>query len=512
MKFLESAVLLAVFPLKTFGFLSNIPQNNEIQRTCQVPMNNDVTSSAYRYSYGSTGIRKKESVKLRLMIDDDDDDFYFDDDDDDDEFQNGGYDTDTLNEYLKSRFTNNDAPLSQGLDSINWIKCEEKSAGRTNISKIRRDAKILPLFPLGEAYTPHSEHVMNIFEPRYREMYDHLENGDEDKQFIVTMTHPTENDTFAQYGIIMTVKEIMDVAEETEDEVKFIAKHSVTGRVKINQILNPEDWETADTYLRAEATILEDFGSTANSEPEVTSDDTSTTSTSDKLVLLRQNFAKLVDLQHELDQDVRFTKASTGSFANGAGNGKKGLWLTIRSWQQYAEQCLIIRQTELQDGFDIRLVEYLTKSMGANPDDIPSVVDVNDLPADLQKEAQEIERRTESELVPLQYELTLSIQKFLDATSHDERLDLLNYYVEQELQRLATKKTLKSMFSKIQTDDEEIEEDTLTDDQIEEWRRDIEKSFNIASESSSDTKKSSVKLPKIVEPQSIIVDEFDAFQ
>lgn len=460
-----------------------------------------------------TGIRSRGSGKLRLMIDDDDDDFYFDDEDDDD-FQNGGYDTDTLNEYLKSRFTNIDAPLSKGLDSISWIKCEEKSAGRRNISKIRRDAKILPLFPLGEAYTPHSEHVMNIFEPRYREMYDHLENGDEEKQFIVTMTHPTENDTFAQYGIIMTVKEIMDVAEETEDEVKFIAKHSVTGRVKINQILNPEDWETADTYLRVEATILEDFAGIANSEPEVVSDDASSTSTSDKLLLLRQNFAKLVDLQHELDQDVRFTKASTGSFANGAGNGNKGLWLTIRSWQQYAEQCLIIRQTELQDGFDIRLVEYLTKSMGANPDDIPSVVDVNDLPADLQKEAQEIERRTESELVPLQFELTLSIQKFLDASSHDQRLDLLNYYVEQELQRLSTKKTLKSMFSKMQTDDEETEEETVTDaNQIEEWRKDIEKSFNIASKSTADTKKSSsMKLPKIVEPRSIIVDEFDAFQ
>lgn len=90
------------------------------------------------------------------MIDDDDDDFYFDDGDDDD-FQNGGYDTDTLNEYLKSRFTSIDGLLSKGLDSISWIKCEEKSAGRREISKIRRDAKILPLFPLGEAYTPHSE-------------------------------------------------------------------------------------------------------------------------------------------------------------------------------------------------------------------------------------------------------------------------------------------------------------------------------------------------------------------
>ena len=38
---------------------------------------------------------------------------------------------------------------------------------------------VLPVFPLGStAYMPHSDHVLNIFEPRYRKMYnDILFNG-----------------------------------------------------------------------------------------------------------------------------------------------------------------------------------------------------------------------------------------------------------------------------------------------------------------------------------------------
>jgi len=471
-----------------------------------------------------------------LTVDDENDNLYYDDDDDDDDedddgFQTGGYDTQELNEYLKNKFTEDDAPLANGLNSIRWVPCcsnpssssnKESTTGRDNkITQIRKDAKLLPLFPLDEAHIPHTEHVMNIFEPRYREMYRHLENGDGDKQFVVTMTHPTEDNTFAQYGVILTAKEIMDVAEATEDEVKFIANHKVTGRVKINRILNPEDWETADTYLRVEATVLEDFTNTMTKEEEAAAFATETSSTSEKGLALRKNFAKLVDLQHELDQDVRFTKASIATFANGTGSGKKGLWLTINSWQQYAEQCLVIRQTELQDGFDLRLVEYLTKTMGADPEDIPSVIDVNELPDDLAKEAQDIERRTEEELVPLQFELTLSMQKFLDASSHEERLDLLNYNVEQDLQRLSTKKTLQSIFPTLSTTEQEEDgEDNINEtngEQLEEWRTGLEKSFNIVNESTKNNntakRSSSVKAPKIVESRSIFVDESDdAFQ
>ena len=57
------------------------------------------------------------------------------------------------------------APLDENVFAAEPTKAEGRST--------------MPIFPLGAvAYTPGSEHVLNIFEPRYRQMYnDIIENG-----------------------------------------------------------------------------------------------------------------------------------------------------------------------------------------------------------------------------------------------------------------------------------------------------------------------------------------------
>lgn len=162
-------------------------------------------------------------------------------------------------------------PLSRGIDSVNWLPSVYNNdpsrsvfdAATTTSSDDTDDSKLtetLPLFPMGGiVYTPNSEHILNIFEPRYRQMYnDILMNGS--KRFVVAMSHPSEEGRFAQMGVIFSLEELKEVSEMTNDQVKYICNHRVTGRVKLHKVLNPEAWQTRDTYLKVRGTIIDDTG------------------------------------------------------------------------------------------------------------------------------------------------------------------------------------------------------------------------------------------------------------
>jgi hypothetical protein len=51
------------------------------------------------------------------------------------------------------------------------------------------------------------------------------------------------------------------------------------------------------------------------------------------------------------------------------------------------------------------------------------------------------------ELQPLVMESSLTMQKILEANGHEERLQLVTYFMESETRRLKSKKTLKGIFS-----------------------------------------------------------------
>jgi Lon protease-like protein len=235
-----------------------------------------------------------------------------------------------------------------------------------------KGAEILPLFPLGGfVYTPNTEHVLNIFEPRYRQMYtDILMNGS--KRFVVTTSHPTQSGRFAQTGVLFELQDLREVSGETQDRVKYICNHKVTGRVTINKILNPEAWTTRETYLKVEGIILDDSGK--KSGEEVT-DNVYGAVVAAKAAKeegeLRRSFSALVKLQHELEEDVRFTLGAVDSLAVKDGPGTDGLWQTVRLWQSFADQRLMSRQNELQQDFQKKLQEFLKKEKGLNEDSLP---------------------------------------------------------------------------------------------------------------------------------------------
>lgn len=343
-----------------------------------------------------------------------------------------------------------DGPLSKGIDSVSWLPSVKGKKGNGDVKITQKDSEILPLFPLGGiVYTPNSEHILNIFEPRYREMYsDILMNGT--KRFVVSMSHPSESGRFAQVGVLFELQDLKEVSEQTADQIKYICNHKVTGRVKIHRILNPEAWESRDTYLRVEGTILDDSGknladSSSDDDGTIASDVAGSDPQEEKA--LKDAFAALVEIQHELEEDVRFTRASAMSLATRPGAGPDGLWQTIKLWQSFADQRLIARQNELQQDFQEKLQDFLKQEKGLKENELPSAISFQDLTPSLQKEVQELQKRMAVELKPLVLESTLTMQKILEAEDHNARVKLLRYFVEAETKRLNTKKALRGMFS-----------------------------------------------------------------
>ena len=206
---------------------------------------------------------------------------------------------------------------------------------------------------------------------------DILMNGS--KRFVVAMSHPSEKGRFAEIGVLFELQDLKEVSEQTNDQVKYICSHRVTGRVKLHKILNPSAWETRETYLKVEGKLLDINSSGSNVEMD--DDVYSRLVEKTKAVYeeaapkqegnLKESFKSLVELQQELEEDVRFTRASVDTLAISPGDKDEGLWSTIRLWQSYSEQRLVARQNELQREFQDKLLKFLTKEKGVKEEELP---------------------------------------------------------------------------------------------------------------------------------------------
>uniref|UniRef100_A0A7S1G103 Lon N-terminal domain-containing protein n=2 Tax=Corethron hystrix TaxID=216773 RepID=A0A7S1G103_9STRA len=303
----------------------------------------------------------------------------------------------SLTGYEPNPLYDENPPLANGIDSVKWMEpCDVTArresakeflgqSGGASISPLDSYSKseIIPLFPLsGMVYTPYTSHVLNIFEPRYRAMYsDILLNGT--RRFVVTMSHPEKPGCFASTGVIFYLKDLKEVSQQTEDQIKYICEHEVIGRVEMTKVLNPAVWGTRDTYLKVEGKILEEdslpLSASSLSEKEKEEITQSGADTQNVFMVgsmeeeasLRRSFAFLVDLQHELNEDVRFTRKSVPTLGVGPGGEKGSLWSTVRLWQSYTEQRLVGRQNELQLDFQEKLVKFLTEDKDVKEDELP---------------------------------------------------------------------------------------------------------------------------------------------
>ena len=300
--------------------------------------------------------------------------------------------------------------------------------GGLKAAEAGENATVMPLFPLGAVvYTPFSEHRLNIFEPRYRAMYnDILFSGA--RRFAVCTMHP-EDGRLATHASVFYLKDLKEVSEQTNDAVKFVCDHEVIGTVRIKTILNPESFEKADTYLKGEVEYLEDS-------------ETDDAAASTAEAALKENYEQLVSLQHEILEDVKFTKDSVQNFNTTVG---KGFWTTVEMWQVFQQQRLMAKQQEMQREFQTKLIQYLTKDSSTGG--LPEVVNIADLPDELQQEVRALQSRMAEDLMPMQVRDGFDVQLLVQAKSHSDRLRILLGLVQNERRRLEAKKTLKSLFA-----------------------------------------------------------------
>ena len=241
---------------------------------------------------GGSSSSSRSHWVLRMTEDDDEEE-----EDDDDEEGDDSLDADDSN------------PLARGIDSVSWLPSVNDAPAPANRGEDddTANAEILPLFPLGGiVYTPNSEHILNIFEPRYRQMYnDILMNGS--KRFVVSMCHPAEEGRFARMGVLFTLEELKEVSGVTADRVKYICNHRVAGRVKIHEVVNPDVWESRESYLKVRGTIIDDtghFSSSKNSDDDDNNTDDDAGEDDDEISAMDENISK------------KFVSAGESSFAS----------------------------------------------------------------------------------------------------------------------------------------------------------------------------------------------------
>jgi Lon protease-like protein len=285
-------------------------------------------------------------------------------------------------------------------------------------------ALVLPCFPLGDdAYLPESKPGLNIFEPRYRQMYsDILFSGG--RRFIVPPTRQEDPGQvkLAEVGVVFYLDDLQEVSEQTGDQVKYICKHSVIGRVRLKKVLNPRAFADRSTYLKVECEDLVDSDEDADlSEAEANVEG---------LVF------NLQELQGRSGGRVGWPGA-TGNATRGA-----GFWNMVSSWREYLLQRASLRKAQFDKDLQERIVGYLREAKG----EVPSQISIGELPESLQKEVVQMKQQFSEDINPLVQVYRESAQVLVQSESHGERLQLLSDMLEQERKRLEAQVALKGIF------------------------------------------------------------------
>eukprot|EP00434_Breviolum_minutum_P025891 symbB.v1.2.022892.t1/scaffold2015.1/size92276/5 len=279
---------------------------------------------------------------------------------------------------------------------------------------------VLPVFPLGGPYMPYTKQKLNIFEPRYRELYDHilLSGG---RRFVVTSVDPESQAELrlAQAAVVFYLDDLEEVSEKTQDQVKYVCDHTVIGRVRIKRVLNPSSWFDRSTYLRAETEAIEDTDDTEDCwklEGEV-------------MDLLR----KLVPLYNELKkpcyrEDVLTTMNSSRAETS-------GLWSLSEMWTQLLAAHLRVAHQGVEGKMREIVMPYV-KSDSVNFDDLPA-----DARAQIEQLRDEYAEQAKSTVM----RQLVFAQKMLQSDTHQGRLEYFKDILDEEYRASIAKKSLKNL-------------------------------------------------------------------
>ncbi|CAE7571726.1 unnamed protein product [Symbiodinium sp. CCMP2592] len=311
------------------------------------------------------------------------------------------------------------AQESEVKEEIRWLDPLDEKAEEITPAE---DATVLPVFPLGGPFMPYTKQSLQIFEPRYRQLYDNiLLSGS--RRFVVCPVDPRSEDSLrlGEVGVVFYLDDLKDLSEQTQDRVKYVCEHSVIGRVKLKRVLNPADWFSRSTYLRAETDPVEDTDTDVDSsllEQEV-------------MQLMRD----LVPLYGELGQptyDVSLLERRNSSRAE-----EGGLWSLGEVWVQLLGAQL---QTK-RKLFEGRLQDILRSYAKSGQTELR----ITDLPPEALADIKRLEQEFQAmgnKMVMQQLEFG---QLLIQTDSHRGRLEQFKSALDEEYRKLIAQKSLKHL-------------------------------------------------------------------
>jgi Lon protease-like protein len=317
-------------------------------------------------------------------------------------------------------------PEDDAAEGVRWLPELDPSEPEAEPSA---GATVMPLFPLGVTYLPFGTEVLNIFEPRYRAMYnDIILTGA--RRFLVCSVDK-ETGRFAEVGSIFYLDNLKEVSEQTKDRVKYVGTHNVIGRAKIKKVLNPAMASTRESYLRAEVEELVDKPQeTGAAETE-----------------LGEAFDELIKTQDSAKVEPRFTEDVKNGldFSVGTSAEAKGLWGPIALWQQL----LLVRVQVTGRKMQAEIKAAVGKYFQEHPDEVEKYngeVNLNDLPPELYSGIKVIQKRYGEELEASDSDpYGLPFQELLQAESHKARLGIFRRIIEEEIKRLQARDSLQTL-------------------------------------------------------------------
>ena len=360
-------------------------------------------------------------------------------------------------------------------ETVQWLPFVDVSkTAEAEPIETKDDEVVLPIFPLGSnVHLPYTEHVLNIFESRYRTMYnDILFNGS--RRFVVPMCDPHASGHFSKYACVFYLDDLKEVSEQTNDQVKYVCSHTCVSVVRIERLVNDTVWGDRSSYLRGVCVEVGDYqreedtkeneiegrsGSSTNNK----NDNNLSSECVTKERMLVDKFSNIVKLQQDLDEPVRFRDELVKEIS--ADNMKGGFWRFIELWQSLLTNRVNYKETELQRDIQALLREYI-KSQGPEFSENQQRVNLglNSLPENIQNQFKQLQINYQEEAREMVNEAIYPFQQLLELELHVERLNFFSEMLSNEENRLQTKLSLKNLFSSSSSPEGDIDPTKGQDD------------------------------------------------
>lgn len=305
-----------------------------------------------------------------------------------------------------------------------------------------------------QLYLPLSQPPLTIMESRYQSMYEmilssKISDPKVARRFVAVLID--DDSRLLTTGLLMQVVDVKMVGadspkgKENPPVQKFAARHLVIGRMRLANVLNPEEAKSRDTFMWAEVEEIvdEEIGEMPEEQEEIS-----------KLML------QVAIAQEDLDDTPRFLPAVRQSleknalhFGPGVGSWHDapaqmwklpdmGLWGCIQLWQRLLDERSHAMSVEMHGENQKIIAEYYeTHPKLKKPE---GHLYLEDLPEDLQTLINVVRMRYKENASP--FDPTGGpFQLMVQTQDHKLRLQIFAHALREEVGRLQARTQLKAL-------------------------------------------------------------------